>query len=76
MANAMAWGGGGGIFVDGKGDVASYARLASAARKFGREGDFYVLNFLTGNSVETDAEGNARSNTVNPFKTMAADAIT
>ncbi|MCV9964101.1 hypothetical protein OIU34_19655 [Pararhizobium sp. BT-229] len=75
MANAMVWGGGG-IFVDGKGDVASYARLATAARKFGREGDFYVLNFLTGNGVEVDDEGVARSNTVNPFKTMAADAIT
>lgn len=75
MANAMAWGGGG-IFVDGKGDVASYVRLATAARKFGREGDFYVLNFLTGNGVEADDEGLARSNTVNPFKTMAADAIT
>lgn len=76
MANAMAWGGGG-IFLDGKGDVASYARLASAARKFGRESDFYVLNFLTGNAVETDHDGlAARSNTVNPFKTMAADAIT
>jgi hypothetical protein len=75
MANAMAWGGGG-VFVDGKGDIASYARLASAARKFGRESDFYVLNFLTGNSVEGDNGGVARSNTVNPFKTMAADAIT
>jgi hypothetical protein len=75
MSNAMAWGGGG-IFVDGKGDVTSYARLATAAQKFGRESDFYVLNFMTGNTTERDCNGFTRSNSVNPCKTMSADAIT
>lgn len=69
IGNAMAWGGGG-IFVDGKGDIASYERLCAVAKEFGREGDLYVLNFLTGGAGTAP-----QSNSVNPFASMSSDAI-
>lgn len=63
--------GGGGIFVDGKGDMNVHARVLAMADKFGRRDDVYVLNFMNRISDHTPC-----SNTINPFQYMASDAIT
>jgi intracellular multiplication protein IcmO len=56
------------IFVDGKADNRLYAKVCALARKFGREDDVLVLNFLV-------ASGNRDSNTFNPFSSGNADVI-
>jgi hypothetical protein len=63
--------GGGGIFVDGKGDMNVHARILAMAEKFGRRDDVYVLNFMNRNGDQIPC-----SNTINPFQHMASDAIT
>ena len=56
------------IFVDGKADNRLYAKVRALARKFAREDDVLVLNFLV-------ASGNRDSNTFNPFASGNADVI-
>jgi hypothetical protein len=65
MANSLSWNSGG-VLIDGKGDMATVARMMGLVDKFGRRDDFYILNFMS----------SAGSNTFNPLATMAADAIT
>lgn len=63
-AQAMAQGSGV-IFVDGKGDIKTWFRLFSIARRFGMEENLRVLNFGTNRKV-----GDIKydlSNTINPF---------
>lgn len=66
--------GGGGIFVDGKGDLNVHARILAMADQFGRRDDVYVLNFMNRNNYHYD--GPIYSNTINPFQYMTSDAIT
>jgi intracellular multiplication protein IcmO len=63
--------GGGGIFVDGKGDLNVHARVLAMAQQFGRGEDVYVLNFMN-----RSGDHSVCSNTINPFQYMASDAIT
>ena len=60
-ANSLCWGSGF-IYVDGKADTDLWANLYSLCRRFGREDDLLLLNYMTGNSDEGSA-----SNTLNPF---------
>jgi intracellular multiplication protein IcmO len=61
VTNALAWGSGY-VYVDGKADTDLWASLYSVARRFGRDDDLFVLNYMTGNSDE-----GALSNSMNPF---------
>jgi intracellular multiplication protein IcmO len=67
VSNALTHGSGF-IFVDGKADNSLYAKVRALARKFGREDDVLVLNFMV-------ASGNKDSNTFNPFASGNADVI-
>lgn len=69
-ASAMA-AGSGLVFVDGKGDIATYARIRSLATRMGREDDVLLLNFQSSST----APGKGPSNTVNPFATMEAPQL-
>lgn len=72
-ANALSWGSGF-LFCDGKGDVSLFAKMYALCRRFGREDDLLVLNFMTGNSDV--AGGDIKSNTLNPFATGSSDGLT
>ena len=69
-ANALTWGSGF-LYTDGKGDSSLWGKIYSLARKFGRDDDVLVLNFMTGNK-----DGNAGSNTTNPFTTGSPSSLT
>ncbi|WP_338929238.1 type IV secretion system DNA-binding domain-containing protein (plasmid) [Roseomonas mucosa] len=60
--------GSGFVLVDGKADNKLYGEVMALARRFGREDDVLVLNFLV-------ASGIKQSNTFNPFAGGNADAI-
>ncbi|MBO9428434.1 TraM recognition domain-containing protein [Sulfitobacter sp. R18_1] len=74
-ANALTWGSGF-LFCDGKGDVALFAKVYALARRFGREDDLLVLNFMTGNQDLGASGGKIMSNTLNPFSTGSSDSLT
>lgn len=74
-ANALMWGSGF-LFCDGKGDVALFAKVYALARRFGREDDLLVLNFMTGNQDLDKLGGKIMSNTLNPFSTGSSDSLT
>ncbi|GAB5390228.1 MAG: type IVB secretion system protein IcmO/DotL [Alphaproteobacteria bacterium] len=68
--NAMTWGSGF-LYTDGKGDSSLWGKVYSLARRFGRDDDVLVLNFMTGN-----ADGDSGSNTTNPFNQGSSSAMT
>lgn len=70
-ANALSWGSGL-LFCDGKGDVSLFAKIYAMARRFGREDDLLVLNFMGGEATQ----GKVRSNTLNPFSSGPDDTLT
>ena len=74
-ANAVAWGSGF-LFCDGKGDVSLFAKVYALARRFGREDDLLVLNYMTGNQDLGSSGGKLLSNTLNPFATGSSDTLT
>ncbi|TPG55942.1 conjugal transfer protein TraG [Roseomonas nepalensis] len=67
LANSLTHGSGF-VLVDGKADNKLYGEVMAMARRFGREDDVLVLNFLV-------ASGIKQSNTFNPFAAGNADAI-
>ncbi|MFK4046190.1 type IV secretory system conjugative DNA transfer family protein [Roseomonas mucosa] len=67
LANSLTHGSGF-VLVDGKADNKLYGEVVALARRFGREDDVLVLNFLV-------ASGIKQSNTFNPFAGGNADAI-
>ena len=67
MTNPLTHGSGF-VLVDGKADNKLYGEVMALARRFGREDDVLVLNFLV-------ASGIKQSNTFNPFAAGNADAI-
>jgi intracellular multiplication protein IcmO len=67
MVNALIHGSGF-IFVDGKADNGLYADVLAMARRFGREDDVLVLNFLV-------ASGDKATNNFNPFSFCNADSL-
>ena len=74
-ANAVAWGSGF-LFCDGKGDVALFSKVYALCRRFGREDDLLVLNYMTGNQDVGGVGGNLMSNSLNPFATGSSDTLT
>lgn len=73
-ANALTWGSGL-LYCDGKGDVSLYAKVYALARRFGREDDVLVLNFMTSNTSIGAGGGKLLSNTLNPFTSGSADSL-
>lgn len=61
VSNALCWGSGY-VYVDGKADTGLWNSLSALARRFGRDDDLLVLNYMTGNK-----DGGGASNTLNPF---------
>ncbi len=70
VTNAMTWGSGF-VYVDGKADTDLWSSLSSLVRRFGRDDDLLVLNYMTGN-----ADIQAPSNTMNPFSSGSASYLT
>lgn len=69
VTNSLTWGSGF-VYVDGKADTDLWASLFSLARRFGRDDDLLVLNYMTANS-----DAGAVSNTMNPFATGSASYL-
>ena len=72
-ANALSWSSGF-LFCDGKGDVALMAKVYAMLRRFGREDDLLVLNFM--NDASSVVPGHLNTNSINPFATGTADELT
>ncbi len=70
VTNAMTWGSGF-VYIDGKADTDLWSSLSSLVRRFGRDDDLFVLNYMTGNS-----DAKAPSNTMNPFSSGSASYLT
>ncbi|HTK85265.1 MAG TPA: type IV secretion system DNA-binding domain-containing protein [Patescibacteria group bacterium] len=70
VTNALTWGSGF-IYVDGKADTDLWSSLSALVRRFGRDDDLLVLNYMTGNS-----NSRAPSNTMNPFSSGSASYLT
>lgn len=70
VSNALAWSSGF-IYVDGKADTDLWSSLSSLCRRFGRDDDLLVLNYMTGNS-----DARAPSNSLNPFSAGSASYLT
>lgn len=73
-ANALSWGSGF-LFVDGKGDISLYAKIFALCRRWNREDDFLVLNFMTGGKSSQGHSDGLLSNTLNPFSAGSADTL-
>jgi len=69
VSNALTWGSGF-VYVDGKAATDLWVSLYSLARRFGRDDDLLVLNYMTANSDE-----GAVSNTMNPFSNGSASYL-
>lgn len=70
VSNALTWGSGF-VYIDGKADTDLWSSLSSLVRRFGRDDDLLVLNYMTGNS-----DIKAPSNTMNPFSSGSASYLT
>jgi len=70
VVNALTWGSGF-VYIDGKADTDLWASLYALARRFGRDDDLLVLNYMTANS-----DNGAVSNTMNPFSNGSASYLT
>ncbi|MDE1901172.1 MAG: type IV secretion system DNA-binding domain-containing protein [Alphaproteobacteria bacterium] len=69
VTNALAWGSGF-AYTDGKADTDLWASLFSLSRRFGRDDDILVLNYMTGNSDDGSV-----SNSMNPFSNGSASYL-
>lgn len=68
--NALTWGSGF-VYVDGKAQNTLWGDIYSLARRFGRDDDLLVLNYMTGNS-----DVGSQSNSLNPFSIGSASYLT
>ena len=69
VTNALCWGSGF-SYTDGKADTDLWASLYSLTRRFGRDDDILVLNYMTGNS-----DDGSTSNSMNPFSNGSASYL-
>ena len=69
VTNALCWGSGF-AYTDGKADTDLWASLYALARRFGRDDDLLILNYMTANS-----DDGAVSNTMNPFSNGSASYL-
>ncbi len=67
--------GSGFIYVDGKGDNITYAKIFSMVRSLGREDDLLVVNYMTGASDIFGPQDVAISNTLNPFASGSSSML-
>ncbi|MGB1076830.1 MAG: type IV secretory system conjugative DNA transfer family protein [Bdellovibrionales bacterium] len=70
VSNALTWGSGF-VYIDGKADTDLWSGLSSLVRRFGRDDDLMILNYMTGNS-----DTKAPSNSMNPFSSGSASYLT
>jgi len=70
VTNALTWGSGF-VYIDGKADTDLWSSLSSLVRRFGRDDDLLILNYMTGNS-----DTKAPSNTMNPFSSGSSSYLT
>ncbi len=70
VTNALTWASGF-VYIDGKADTDLWSSLSALVRRFGRDDDLLVLNYMTGNS-----DTKAPSNTMNPFSSGSASYLT
>lgn len=68
--NALCWSSGY-IYIDGKADTDLWSTISAMARRFGRDDDVLIMNYMTGN-----ATGRVASNTLNPFSSGSASYLT
>ena len=68
--NALCWSSGY-IYVDGKADTDLWSTISAMARRFGRDDDVLIMNYMTGN-----VSGKVPSNTLNPFSSGSASYLT
>jgi intracellular multiplication protein IcmO len=68
--NALSWSSGF-VYIDGKAETDLWSSLSQLVRRFGRDDDLLVLNYMTGNS-----DRKAPSNTMNPFSSGSASYLT
>ncbi len=68
--NALGWGSGF-VYIDGKADTDLWSSLSALVRRFGRDDDLLIMNYMTGNS-----DVKAPSNTMNPFSSGSASYLT
>ena len=75
--NALSWGSGL-IYIDGKADTSLKAKMRSLCRLVGRDVDFYLLNFMTGDTDvwERQASEDRSSNTMNVFVGGSSNSAT
>ncbi len=64
------------IYVDGKGDNSLFLKVFSMVRRMGREDDLLLINYMTGTVDTTKKTFDRLSNTMNPFNSGSADALT
>lgn len=69
VTNALCWGSGF-SYTDGKADTDLWASLYSLTRRFGRDDDILILNYMTGNS-----DDGSLSNSMNPFSNGSASYL-
>lgn len=69
VTNSLSWGSGY-VYVDGKADTDLWASLYAVARRFGRDDDLLIINYMTGNS-----DDGSLSNTMNPFSTGSSSYL-
>ena len=65
-ANALCWSSGF-LYIDGKADTDLWSTISALARRFGRDDDLLIMNYMTGN-----IGGRVPSNTMNPFSSGSA----
>ncbi len=68
--NALCWSSGY-IYIDGKADTDLWSTLSAMARRFGRDDDLLIMNYMTGN-----IGGRVPSNTLNPFSSGSSSYLT
>ena len=69
VTNSLSWGSGF-VYVDGKADTDLWSSLYAVARRFGRDDDLLIINYMTGNS-----DDGSLSNTMNPFSTGSSSYL-
>lgn len=72
--NAITWVSGF-TYVDGKGDVALFGKVSRMLRQYGREDDFFCINYMTGNADTKLKRSDKLSNTYNPFTVGNAESL-
>lgn len=71
-ANFLSWGSGL-IFIDGKGDAKGMASIFALVKRWGRDADFRVINFLPPQNL---APGQISTNSFNPYTSASAADMT